>query len=50
VPGITEKLLDQYRKKTEVSILANTEAMQAVYHHPLNICQLVFYKAGTIKN
>jgi chondroitin AC lyase len=45
VPAITENLLDQYRKKPGILILANTAAMQAVYHHSLNICQVVFLQS-----
>jgi len=34
----------------DVLILANTDSIQAVAHRKLNICGIVFYKAGTFSN
>jgi len=49
VPGIEAASIDSYQKKSAISILANTTAMQAVQHKTLGISQVVFYKQGTLK-
>ncbi len=49
VPGTTVPALDQYSKKNEIVILANSAEIQAVHNKNLNISQAVFYHPGTIK-
>lgn len=36
-------------KANELEIIANNPAIQAVYHKPLDMLQVVFYEAGSIK-
>jgi chondroitin AC lyase len=49
VPAIAQSSIEQYSKKGDVIILANTSDMQAVQNRSLNISEVVFYKPGTIK-
>ncbi len=49
VPAITPSSLDQYIKKSDIIILANTPEVQAVQNKSLNISEVVFYQPGTIK-
>jgi chondroitin AC lyase len=48
-PAIAQSSVEQYSKKGDVIILANTSEMQAVQNKNLNISEVVFYKPGTIK-
>ncbi|MDB5260733.1 MAG: chondroitin lyase [Adhaeribacter sp.] len=49
VPNIQPAAVEDYRKNSGISILANTPDLQAVKHTGLNQTQVVFYKAGKIK-
>ncbi|MEO6730054.1 MAG: polysaccharide lyase family 8 super-sandwich domain-containing protein [Ferruginibacter sp.] len=49
VPAIKVSAVDQYRKKSPISILANTPQLQAVHHQQLNIVEAVFYQPGNLK-
>jgi chondroitin AC lyase len=49
VPGISAKALEGFNKKNNIAILANSAQIQAVSNKELNICQVVFYDAGSIK-
>ncbi|MGQ7944361.1 chondroitinase-AC [Flavobacterium sp. WC2509] len=49
LPGVkSEKEMNKF-KANELEIIANNSAIQAVYHKPLDILQLVFYEPGSIK-
>lgn len=47
LPATSKKELENFKPAT-VNIVANTPAVQAVYHSSLNIIQAVFYQAGTL--
>ena len=47
VPSTTEKEMDKAGQ--QINILSNTEAIQAVGHSGLNICQIIFYTSGEIR-
>ena len=49
VPGISERELNAYTKKSEIKVLSNTSDLQAVQHKSLSQTEIVFYKAGKIK-
>jgi chondroitin AC lyase len=49
VPGIEKAAIDNYSQQPGISILANTPKIQAVQHKGLNLTQIVFYQAGSIK-
>jgi len=49
VPGIQKAAIDNYSQQPGISILANTPKIQAVQHKGLNLTQIVFYQAGSIK-
>lgn len=49
VPGLAAPDIDQYHKKSPLTILANTPEVQAVVHQGLGISQVVFYQAGEIR-
>jgi chondroitin AC lyase len=49
VPAIASSLIDEYSKKHNLIMLANTPEVQAVHNKSLNISEVVFYQAGTIK-
>lgn len=49
VPGIKASSINSYNKKSDIIILVNTPEIQAVQHKGLNLSQVVFYQAGTIK-
>jgi chondroitin AC lyase len=49
VPGINAAAIDNYNRKSEIVILANTTDIQAVQHKGLNKTEIVFYKEGSIK-
>lgn len=47
IPGMaTTEMLEDYRNKNAVEIIANTPEIQAVRHNGLNLNQIVFYEAG----
>jgi chondroitin AC lyase len=48
VPGMEASAIDDYNKKSGISILANTADVQAVQHKDLERTEIVFYKAGSI--
>jgi chondroitin AC lyase len=48
-PGMNEKSLAAYSKKTQIEIVSNTAAVQAVRNNSLGITQAVFYEPGEIK-
>lgn len=49
VPATNAITLDDYSKKSNLVILANSAEMQAVQNKNLNITEAVFYQPGTIK-
>src|SRR5690606_18198108 len=49
VPATSVEKMEQNTSKNNVVILSNTSEIQAVNNTALNICQVVFYKAGHIK-
>ena len=49
VPAIEASAIENYHKKSEIIILANTPELQAVQHKGLNRTEIVFYKAGSVK-
>lgn len=49
VPATSVEKLTQNKSKNNIVILSNTPEIQAVKNNELNICQLVFYKAGEIQ-
>ncbi len=50
VPGVTtEELAATSGNNRNIEIVANTPELQAVKHHGLGICQIVFYKAGAVE-
>ncbi len=49
VPATSVEKMEQNNSKNNVVILSNTPEIQAVKNTALNICQLVFYKAGLIQ-
>ncbi len=46
LPETTQEALNAYESK--ISVLSNTEALQAVWHSALNRLQAVFYEAGSL--
>src|SRR5258706_12289678 len=48
-PGIDAASIDNYRKKNKITILSNTNDLQAVKHDSLHISFIVFYKRGSIR-
>ncbi len=48
IPEITKENLETYEKNIPVTIVSNTDDLQAVYHKGLNIGAAVFYKKGTV--
>lgn len=49
VPNVSEQALDQSSKNNRaIEILSNTPDLQAVKNNTLGICQLAFYRAGTV--
>jgi chondroitin AC lyase len=49
IPNIASSDIEDYQKKADVKILANTSALQAVQHSGLHQSQLAFYQPGEIK-
>ena len=49
VPATSVEKMEQNISRNNVVILSNTPEIQAVKNTALNICQVVFYKAGHIK-
>jgi chondroitin AC lyase len=50
VPDISqEKLMETCSNNRNIEILSNTSDIQAVKNNNLEICQIVFYKAGEVK-
>ncbi len=49
VPATTIEKLESKASKNNIEIIANTPEMQAVKNEALQICQVVFYKAGNIE-
>lgn len=49
VPGMDASSIDNYNKRSEITILANTPETQAVQHKGLNRTMIVFYQPGKIK-
>ncbi len=49
VPATSIEKLQQNSSKENIYVLKNTPELQAVKHYGLNICQIVFYKAGEIE-
>ena len=49
VPNIGASEIENYNKKSDINIVANSVDIQAVQHISLGISQIVFYKPGTIK-
>ena len=47
--GAGSATVAQYSKQPRITILANTPQLQAVQHKGLNVSQVVFYEAGSIK-
>ncbi|RYF99056.1 MAG: chondroitin lyase, partial [Chitinophagaceae bacterium] len=47
VPNVAEKDLDGYIKRSGIEVIANSAALQAVYHKKLGMIQAVFYTAGS---
>ncbi len=47
VPGVSTDEMAKY-KRDEISIIVNTDSVQAVQHCGLKQLQIVFYKAGTV--
>ena len=48
IPSVTEPNLTGTNTGRSIEILANNIDIQAVNHTGLNVCQMVFYKAGKI--
>ena len=48
VPATSIEKLKQNSSKKRITVVSNTPEIQAVRNSELNICQAVFYKAGTI--
>jgi chondroitin AC lyase len=50
VPGKNSaEEIGQYQKSNTVKIIANTEAVQAVYHGELDILGIIFYESGSVE-
>ena len=49
LPGVKSAKEMKRFKANELEIIANNLAMQAVYHKPLDMLQVVFYEAGSIR-
>ena len=49
LPGVKSEREMKKFKANELEIMANNSAMQAVYHKPLDMLQVVFYEPGSIK-
>ncbi|MCF6358280.1 MAG: polysaccharide lyase beta-sandwich domain-containing protein, partial [Draconibacterium sp.] len=49
VPATSAEKLQQNSSKENITIISNTPEIQAVKHTDLNMCQVVFYKAGEIQ-
>ena len=49
VPATTIEKLEQNTSKNNIEILSNTPEIQAVKNKALDICQVVFYKAGEVE-
>ena len=49
VPATTVEKMEQNTSKNNIEILSNTPEIQAVKNKALDICQVVFYKAGEIE-
>jgi len=49
LPGVKSAKEMKRFKANELEIIANNSAVQAVYHKPLDILQIVFYEPGSIK-
>lgn len=49
VPAISIEKLKRNKSRQNIQILSNTPEVQSVRHLGLNICQTVFYKAGTLQ-
>jgi len=48
VPGIDSKEKAQAYDLSAIEILENSTAIQAVFHKPLDIFEIIFYQAGTL--
>jgi chondroitin AC lyase len=49
-PGMNQTTdADKYQKNIPVKIISNTSEIQAVEHSGLNLLEVVFYNAGTLK-
>ncbi len=49
VPATSIEKLEQNISKENITVISNTPEVQAVKHSGLNICQMVFYKAGEVQ-
>jgi chondroitin AC lyase len=49
VPGIDASGVETYNNASKINILSNTSEIQAVQHTGLNVTEIVFYKAGSLK-
>jgi chondroitin AC lyase len=49
VPSTSEQEMNNTSGNRNIEILSNTSDIQAVRHSGLNLCQIVFYKAGEIE-
>lgn len=49
VPSVSEEELSSVNAEKNIEILANTADIQAVRHNILNVCQIVFFRAGEIQ-
>ena len=49
VPATSIEKLEKNISKENIIIISNTPEIQAVKHNKLNICQMVFYKAGQVQ-
>jgi len=48
LPGVSKTSDLKSFKASDLQIIANTEKVQAVYHHSLDMAQAIFYQAGTV--
>ena len=50
VPAVSQSEIQETASSNRgIQILANTPEMQAVYHEPLGICQIAFYRGGELE-
>ena len=49
LPAMPLERFQQYIQHPQISVIANSAAIQAVQHHKLNISQVVFYAKGSLQ-